>query len=215
MRRDVMRIAVSLAGGIVLAGVLGILYAAGWAVEAFSLDGEYTVPAFYSTGLLLGAAGFAVAASRGRPPADRRALLVVAAVLAFLGLDELVSVHERLDTRISMDWQVLYLPLAVCFGWAAWQVARCLGREGSGARLLFAGVAAWMAAQLLEALAFADLTPGLVNAEGKTSQQINDATHSLAFYAMSIPEELLEMTGSLLFAVAFASAVRRRAGAPD
>ena len=42
---------------------------------------------------------------------------------------------------------------------------------------------------------------------------IDSIRHSLRYQALAIPEELLEMAGALLFAVAFARVLDRRAAA--
>ena len=75
--------------------------------------------------------------------------------------------------------------------------------------MIFAGLGAWAVAQLLEAAVYSEITPSLIDPEAMGSQQIDERSHSLAYYALAIPEELLEMAGSLLLAVAFAAAVSR------
>ncbi len=189
-------------------GLAGVLHAAGATPEAFDLDGEYTVPAFFSAGLLAVAAAMALALARAQDGIDRTPLLLLVAALGFLALDELLSIHERVDIRTDVDWQVLYLPAAIGFGWAISRVTGSLGRRGLESRMIFAGLGAWVAAQMLEAAVYSEVTPSLVD-ESMSSSQIDDVTHSLPYYALSIPEELLEMGGSLLLAVALAAAVSR------
>ena len=46
-------------------------------------------------------------------------------LLAFMGLDELLRLHEAIDSAVNFDWQVLLLPL----------VARGRGGLGRGAAL--------------------------------------------------------------------------------
>ena len=190
-------------------GVAGVLHAVGVAPEAFDLDGEYTVPAFFSAGLLALAALMALRLSRAERGVDRALLVFLAAAFAFLAMDELFSIHERLDIRTDIDWQVLYLPAGIAFAWAVWRVTGSLGRRGPESRMIFAGLGAWVVAQLLEAAVYSEITPSLIDPEAMSSRQIDDKAHSLAYYALAIPEELLEMAGSLLLAVAFAAAVSR------
>jgi hypothetical protein len=202
------RIAVVGAAGIVVMGVAGILHAAGAAPEAFDLDGEYTLPAFFSAGLLAVAAAMAFLMARGEAGIDRSLLILLAAAFAFLALDELFSIHERVDIRTDVDWQVLYLPAGAGFVWAIWRVTGSLGRRAPESRMIFAGLGAWVVAQMLEAATYSEVAPSLID-DSMSSRETNDITHSLPYYAMAIPEELLEMCGSLLLAVALAVAVRR------
>ena len=194
--------------GIAAMGVAGILHAAGAAPDAFDLDGEYTVPAFFSAGLLAVAATMALALARVRGGLDRTLLILLAVAFAFLALDELFSIHERVDIRTDVDWRVLYLPAGIGFGWAIWRVTGSLGRRGTEARMIFAGLGAWVVAQMLEAAVFSEVTPALID-ESMSSREIDDFIHSPSYYALAIPEELLEMGGSLLLAVALAAAVSR------
>jgi hypothetical protein len=209
------RIAVVGAAGIVLMGIAGILHAAGAAPDAFDLDGEYTVPAFFSAGLLALAAAMAFAMARGETGLDRSLLILVAAAFAFLAMDELFSIHERIDIRTDVDWQVLYLPAGAGFVWAIWRLTGSLGRRAPEALMIFAGLGAWVVAQLLEAAVYSEVTPSLIDPEAMSSEEINDISHSVAYYALAIPEELLEMGGSLLLAVGFAAALHRVAARSD
>ena len=204
------RIAAIGVAGIVLMGVAGVLHAAGVTPEAFDLDGEYTVPAFFSAGLLGVASAMALTLARGQRGLDRTLLILVAAAFAFLAMDELFSIHERLDIRTDVDWQVLYLPAGIGFVWAIWRITGSLGRRGRESLMIFAGLGAWAVAQMLEAAVYSEVTPSLIQ-DSMSRTEIDDITHSLPYYAMAIPEELLEMSGSLLLAVALASAVSRAA----
>jgi hypothetical protein len=203
------RIGVIGVAGVAVMGVAGVLHAAGVAPEAFDLDGEYTVPAFFSAGLLAVAAAMALALARGEAGLDRTLLILLAAALAFLALDELFSIHERVDIRTDVDWQVLYLPAGLAFLWAIWRLTGSLGRKSPEARMIFAGLGAWVVAQMLEAAVYSEITPSLIDPEAMGSREIDDIAHSLPYYALAIPEELLEMGGSLLLAVGLAAAVSR------
>lgn len=89
-----------LAHMLALTAVYGLGIEDGWGVVTlFHLDREQNIPTLFS-GLALGLASLLVLLSAspqtcGR--AERRARWVLASVMAFLALDEWVSVHERLD----------------------------------------------------------------------------------------------------------------------
>jgi len=151
----------------------------------FNLDGEgprYWV--LVSTTLLLAAA--AVAALARSAPAT-----VFAGFLAFMAVDEAFEVHEHLESALSVDWPILYSPVMAAAGLAALTLLRRHGAVRWFRPALVAGGSCWAIAVVLEKL------------------QWTDAGYSAAHYdAMMIPEELLEATGSYLFAVALALVVR-------
>jgi hypothetical protein len=147
----------------------------------FRLNGEWTVPAFASAVPLLagGLVGLAIARRRVR---DRLPWVGFASVLGWMAFDEVLAVHERLEAAAGVDWQLLYLPVAA-FAMLCWAVVRT--RLGSGGRLLLVGgAAAWVGSQAFE----------LVQWQGDTKTPY--------YLMLVVPEELLEMTGSLLFLLA-------------
>ncbi len=184
--------------GVVLLAGLGVVAALGvlGAVTAhhdlssrwFDLDGEYNVPAAWSAGLLV-AAG-ALAAVVGRRPAWRAAT-GLAVLFAFMGLDEAVAIHERLEALTGIDWQLLYVPV-VLVGGVAWLALWRRGRTVARFRpALAAGSAAWFVAQVLEKV------------------QWHGDVKAAHYDLMMVLEELLEMTGSLLFLIAVLLVARR------
>jgi hypothetical protein len=191
-------------------GVLGILNAAGALPEFFDLDEEYTGPALFSAALLLIATAAAWRAAQAEAGCDRTLLLLAGCFFAFLGLDELFAVHERVDFHAGIDWQLLYAPLGVAFAWGVWRITGFLGRRGPEARMIFLGLAAWVIAQVLEAAVYSPLLPSMIDVDQMSEARIDEVRHSLGYFALAIPEELLEMVGALLFAVAFARAASRR-----
>jgi hypothetical protein len=199
--------------GIALMGLLGVLQALGAAPDAFDLDEEYTVPAFYSGLLLAVAALGAHRLARRQEGIDRTLLLLTACLFAFLSLDEVFSFHERLGDRTGIHWQFLYVPLGLAFVAAIWRVTGFLGRRAPESRMIFLALAAWLVAQLLEAVAYSPLLPSLIDVDTMSQAHIDSIRHSLRYQALAIPEELLEMAGALLFAVAFARVLDRRAPA--
>lgn len=117
-------------------------------------------------------------------------------LLLALGLDEIGQVHERLERRAGIDWQLLYMPVAAT-GAVAWLLI-VLRLSGLQRALLVAGTGAWAVAQLLEFLQW-----------DSQSRRVD------MFEPMMIVEELLEMTGSTLFLVGIYMLVRRAALSAD
>lgn len=171
------------AGVIVIAALaaLGVLY--GDEVRLVSLGAEFTIPAAVSGGILLMAALAAVLASSlwPGPRANARAAIALACLFALMALDEMFYFHERLETWTGIDWQVLYLPVALVGGVAWLMVLRRLLVYPHAAWLFVGGAVAWVASQGIE----------LVQWDGDV----------LVYPWLTFPEETLEMTGSLLFAL--------------
>jgi hypothetical protein len=155
----------------------------------FDLDAEGRLFAVLSGAILLGGAALVVlAVRRGMVPAH---LLLLGLLLAFMGLDEIATIHERLERATGIDWIVLYLPLMALGGLAALELLRRTKVLPVTATFL-AGGACWAVAVVLEKL------------EWPTSSKVPGPHYA----AMMIPEELLEITGSFLFAVALALLIR-------
>ncbi|MDQ4131123.1 MAG: hypothetical protein M3133_09070 [Actinomycetota bacterium] len=173
-------------GCVVALGVLGVLDATVGVPLPFYLDGEGGAPALFSAGLLVAGGALAVLLGAGRlAPGGPVTWLALAAFLAFMALDELLGVHEALERRTGIDWQLLYSPV-VLVGGMAWLRALQALRRGHvvARRLLMGGAAAWLAAQILEDIQWTD-------------------GDRLVYPWMIVPEEMLEMTGSMLFGLAF------------
>ena len=175
-------------GVIAAFAVLGALDRAGMMPGGiFDLDGEAKPPALASALLLAG--GGAVAALVWTVRRERR-WLALAAFLAFMGVDEALTLHEILQDRTNRDWQQLYLPV-VAVGGVAWLLvySRLRDRE----RLLFAlGAAAWLVAQIDEKF---QSNPSDGRVEG--------------YGTLATIEETLELAGSALFVLALLLALRR------
>jgi len=195
------RLLTALAGVIALLGVLGLAYSQAKPGDALAftglrsvplgLDTEYSVPALFSGVLLLAAAyaGYLVAAVASTRR-ERRTVLLFGAFLAFMAVDELLAIHEGLESLTGVPWKVLYAPVILAGG-ALWLATLLLLRGERVAQLcLIAGAVAWFAAQVLEQIQYED---------GKL----------VARWSI-LPEEVLEMTGSTLFGLALLLAVRTR-----
>jgi hypothetical protein len=145
------------------------------------LSEAIAVPAIFSGGLLFAAASlaFAVAADLRRLP-----WLFMGAFFAFMGIDELAMVHERLGYLIASDWQIPFIPVALAGG-VFWLWALRLMWQSDSQRLFWVGGAcAWILAQMLEAV---------VLHEGPRWPWIGEE---------SLVEETLEMIGSTMFLLA-------------
>lgn len=183
-------VAVVLGAAIALLAVLGAIYA--WepraALGRFDLDEERTVPAYFSAFLLAACAVLALCLPRA--VLSRPAALVFTGLLALASLDELIEIHERLERRLDVDWQLLYVPVfaagvvvLVLFGVG-------LRRQGYRLELLLASAACWGGAQLFEKLEWED--------EGRAP----------GYTWMMLIEETLEMAGSALLLLTLLAVVR-------
>jgi hypothetical protein len=154
------------------------------------LDAEGRVFAVVSGLILLSGGALVVLAVLRRitPPH----LLLLGALLVFMGLDEIATIHERLESATGIDWVVLYLPLMALAGLAALDLLR-RARDRWVSWLLVLGGACWAVAVLFEKL------------EWPNGDESLPAAH---YVALMIPEELLEITGAYLIANALALLVR-------
>lgn len=169
-------------------GVLGALEFSGASLGLFDLDGELKPPAIFSSLLSLASGLFALALGARR---DRRCWGALGVFLLFMAADDLLTIHEHLQTASGVDWQILYVPVIIGGG-VLWLRALIDMRAifPRGALLMVLGAAAWALAQLGEALEYDD------------GEMVDH------YAVLATVEELLEMTGSLLFAVAVAGALR-------
>jgi hypothetical protein len=206
------RAAVLAAGGILVIWLVGLAHATDVvSLPLFDLDREGTVPQAYSGLLLLAAAAGAYVAARCGAP-QRRALMVVAAVLLYMSCDEVFRIHEALDAELDFDWQVLYAPI-LALALAGWLGVKRLIRDERPANALWvAGAACWVVAQGLEVLQWhGDVRPGAIHGEGLSAAELERKLSEASYLWKMLPEELLEMCGSLLFALVLAQLARRYA----
>jgi hypothetical protein len=216
-RIDARRLAWVLGGCIVLFGVMGARYIhdahfvhEGWVgsvhlfgahLHGWNLDGEMNLPTAFSGLLLLAACacGLIVAtdsASVGLPP---KRLVPVAVLIGYMSLDEVWQFHERLQTWTGVNWEALYIPMFGIAGLLALALLPQLRRCGAAGLLFVLGGVAWGIAQVIEYFQW-------------------DGRYTLVAPWSIVPEECLEMTGSLLFLLAFLAIarhiVRARAESP-
>ncbi|MEO5710802.1 MAG: hypothetical protein ABIQ59_13380 [Nocardioidaceae bacterium] len=191
--RTLARVDPRIPSAFVLLGIIVMaVHYAGPQLGGEGLDGEFNAPAIFSTAVLLWAAvntaGLAASyAARSRP---RVLFLAFAGILAYFGTDELLSFHEELESWTGVDWEVLYLPLVVAGAVTGLGVLLELRQHRPLQAVYVAGGLAWVVAQLLEVI-----------------QWDGDV---LVLPATIYPEELLEVTGSAVFALAALIALRKR-----
>jgi phosphate/sulfate permease len=189
---DPHRVAAVLGLAIATLVVLGAVFA--WRSESvlspFDLDGERNVPALFSALLLLACAVLAFRLPGSVVP--RAVALVFSGVLVLASLDEATEIHEKLEQRLEVDWQLLYIPVFVA-AVAVWSLLVAgLRRNGFSLTPVLASAGCWIASQALEALQWEDEGP----APGYTW--------------MMVVEETLEMTGSALLLVGLLVVGRER-----
>ena len=195
---DFRRTAGVLFGAIVVIGIGGVL--ALWLDPGnpwFDLDVEIglawppteitlALPAIWST-LTFAFAGMGWLAVGWLSIVDvpRVAALGFGALLLFFAFDDLFKVHERIEGRTGIDWQVLYVPVAaaatVMLATLVWR----LRRRGRGiSAMLVGGGLCWVIALVLE---FVQWYGG-------------EKVELYVFYM--VPEELLELASNALYALA-------------
>ena len=188
--RETYPVVLGLAAAIGFLAAMGSLYYATYAtaLQPFDVNGEITngfnVPVLFSGGLLFAAAWSARGVwQRGELP--RWAWLGIAGFFAFMGFDELATVHEHLESWTGVDWQLLYLPV-VALGAIFWFKLLDPLSDPRLARLMWVGgVAAWLVAQVFEHFEFDSHGHAVAAGPG-----------------LILGEEIGEMIGSSLFLLA-------------
>jgi hypothetical protein len=169
----------------------GSVVIGGHHISGFNLDGERNLPTAWS-GLLLVAAsalGF-VAVRLSRETAIPTVLLApVAGLFAFMSLDEVWTIHERFETATGVPWQVFYIPVFAAAGFAALRLVPHLRRFPPAAPLLVVGGVVWFVAQMID----------------KWQWNADDV---LVHPYSIVPEETMEMLGSLLFLLTMLTIIR-------
>jgi hypothetical protein len=196
------RLALLDAAIIVALGILGALeFFTTAPLGLFNLDAEGSIPAAFSGALLVCAAMLATAVlyEGGWSRQERRTLSLIAAFLAYMGVDEVVGVHEHVGAILGTHWQIPYLPLAAAAGLVWLAVLRILSADRTAARLWVGGAAVWVGSQVFEAVETVTSPHGYAAVHGAIT------THAV----LTIPEETGEMLGSSLFLFALIVFVRR------
>lgn len=154
------------------------------------------LPAIWSAILLVGAGltWLAAAVTTEWRRSTRVLMTLFGVALMYLAVDELFIIHERLEARLLIDWQVLYAPvMAVLALLIAGLVVRAARVDRRAGTMLVAGTICWAVAQILEYVQW-------------------DGDQEVTLYGLfMIPEEVLEMCGSILFGLAAVRLLQARA----
>ena len=192
-------IAIALGIAIALLGIAGIVvgtdaYQGEGSIwdRLFSLVNEKTIPAFFSGAVLVAGGLVALIAARVRLYGRHGLWIAFGALLIFMSTDEVVQIHEKVETWTGIDWQQPYAVVAVGAAVIWFKILRLM--EPVPRLLLFLGAVAWGIAFALE------------------DAQYDSQDHRVpAFTPEAISEELLEMAGSSLFMIALVVALKAHA----
>jgi hypothetical protein len=189
--------AIALGIGIALMGIAGVIVGTdtyqgegSLADRMFNLANEKTVPTFFSGAILLAGGLCSLLAGRLRVYGTRGWWIGFGAFLIFMSTDEVVQIHEKVETWTGIDWEKPYAFVALGAG-VVW--FNLVHRMENQLRLLMVGGAiGW-------AISF-----GLEDAE------YDSLDHRVSgFTAMNTVEELAEMAGSSLWLIAIVIALKR------
>ncbi len=185
-RLDPVKLVIGAAVSVFVLGVMGSISHSVDYIRVFDVNKEQNYASVFSGLALWGAALMAIFNGLVRQESmhARRWWLALAGVFLYLGLDEMTALHEELQ-HVTGIWGQAFLAPVVVVGVAAWYMAIKEMRTNQLALLLWvAGAASWV-----------------------ISQGIDLVLNEPLPWTM-IPEELGEMTGSLLFAFSLLVALR-------
>ena len=210
-----VRIALALAACMAAFAILAVIDGVVTPVPPFNLRSEVdlgepvaeaiALPAIFSGFLLFAAAGLTIAAAAN---SERLPWLAIGAFLAFMGVDELAGIHERVGNLVSGEWEIAYIPVALLGGVFWLWTLRLMWRFGSERLLWLGGAAAWVLSQVNEAV---------VNHRDAATSLLGDfhlqalTCGGTLFDALDRVEEIVEMAGSSMFLLALYLAWRRLA----
>ena len=158
----------------------------------FNLVNEKTIPAFFSGAVLVAGGLVALIAARVRLYGRHGLWIAFGALLFFMSTDEVVQIHEKVETWTGIDWQQPYAVVALGAAVIWFKMLRVM--EPGPRLLLILGAVAWAIAFALE------------------DAQYDSQDHRVAaFTPEAISEELLEMAGSSLFMIALVVALKAQA----
>jgi hypothetical protein len=182
--------------------ILGLLDGFLTPVHAFDFGGELkdgvNLPVAFSGALLLAASVMAVLCWRGAAGTGDPAWpwLAIACFLVFMGVDELLAIHEPLEPEVATSTasNLLFLLLAA-LGGGCWVAVLVTVWKLALPRLSWlAGGAAWSAAILMDEIHWASVGLGTLEEAG----------------VLTGIEEVLELIGSSMFLLALLMVVEER-----
>jgi hypothetical protein len=186
-----MAVARLLAGLVVLMAVLGAINDMVVDVQLFNIEGELkngpNLMVLVSGGVLFVAAALAFKLARGEADSmsSPAPWYLIAVLFGFMGIDELVTIHEHVDAWTGIAWQLIYLPVVLA-GAAVWWILfqRLRARDVLLATGWALAAGFWAFAQVLEVLLVKEgVGPGVLKLD----------------VLMPATEELCELIGSSLF----------------
>jgi len=189
--------AIALGIGIVLMGIAGTIVGTdayqgegSLADRMFNLANEKTVPSFFSGAILLAGGLCALIAGRLRVLGTRGWWYGFGAFLVFMSADEVVQIHEKVETWTGVDWEKPYAFVALGAAVVWFNLVR---RMDNQLRILMAcGAIGWMISFVLE------------------DAEYDSMDHRVSgFTAMDTIEELAEMAGSSLWLITIVILLKR------
>jgi len=185
--------------GLLLMALVGIMAVLGamatlaqyFLLRLFDLDCENNLPTLFSSLILL--ADAFVAFLLGRRGGRWRLAWILTPVFAWMAVDEVVRLHERLEVTLNIQWQIPYLPILALAG-IGWLAMLWLFRDALLAAIFWlAGATCWVISQVSEAIQWGGwYWAGWFGSDEKIA----------GYNLYMVVEEVLEMGGSSLFLIA-------------
>lgn len=155
----------------------------------FNLVNEKTIPTFFSGAVLVAGSLVSLLAARVRLYGAHRVWIAFGALLLLMSADEVIQIHEKVETWTGVDWQQPYAIVALGAAFIWFKMLRLM--EPGPRLMLIMGAVCW-------AISF-----------GLEDAQYDSQDHRVSgFTPMAISEELLEMAGSSLFLLALVVALK-------
>jgi hypothetical protein len=215
-----VRIALALAACIGALAILAAIHGIVTPIPPFDLRSEVdlgeplaeaiAIPAMFSGLLLFAAAAFAIAAGEA---SERFPWLAIAVFLAFMGVDEVAGIHERVGSFVmgadnGSNWEIPYIPVLLLGGFLWLSTLQRMWSFVSERALWLGGAFAWILAQGIEEVVnHRDASSSLL---GSLHLQALTFSGNL-FDVLDRVEEIVEMAGSSMFLLALYLAWRRLA----
>ena len=189
--------AIALGIGIVLMGIAGLIVGTdtyqgegSLADRMFNLANEKTVPTFFSGGILLAGGLCSLNAGRLRVYGTRGWWFGFGAFLIFMSADEVIQIHEKVETWTGIDWEKPYAFVALGAAIVWFNLVRRMDNQLRV--LMVCGAIGWAISSALE------------------DAEYDSQDHRVSgFTAMNTVEELAEMAGSSLWLIAIVIAMKR------
>jgi hypothetical protein len=183
-RRIALLLIVTVAG----LSLLGAFYRSTGSLHWFNVSGEvreggFFVPVLFSWAVLCGAGvAYGLRSRWAETSAEHHAWLALGLFLAFMAFDELLMIHETVETRLGIDWQLVYLPVVAVGGIAYLWLLREMPRWSLQQVMFIAAAGLWCFSQVLEKLEYT-----------------NGDTPVANFWVYDGIEKVAQFTGSTLF----------------